>query len=189
MNTFKYALVRLLWPAMVVSTQKAPVRDYSEPDAAEVYGALSALQSKRPFLFLSTTVKPRICSVSEEKARQIKDPAFREAMNAFRDVNEHVWDLSRMLKDRNTISEEELDETFKPGVLDGWKQFHQKYPQSLGYFALSAIGFNSAHTVAVVYSEGHCGGLCGAGGFKYFRRTSKGWQRVNTELPRCDWIS
>jgi len=178
MITFKYALVSVLWPAMVVSAQTAPVKAYSEPDAVEVYGALFAPRSKRPILFLSTTVKPQICSVSEKEASEIKDPEFREAMNAFRDVNEHVWDLSGVLKERKTISEAELDETFKPGVLEGWKQFRQKYPQSLGYYALSAVGFNNAHTVAVVYSEGRCGGLCGAGGFKYFRRTPKGGRRA-----------
>jgi|HubBroStandDraft_6_1064221.scaffolds.fasta_scaffold243919_2 hypothetical protein len=189
MNTLKYALVSVLWPAMVVSAQSAAVKVYSEPDAAEVYGALFATRSKKPILFLSTTVKPHICSVSEKEAEQIKDPAFREAMSAFRDVNEQVWDLSRVLEGRKTTGEGELDETFKPGVVEGWKQFRQRYAHSLGYFALSAIGFNNAHTAAVVYSEGRCGGLCGAGGFKYLRRTPDGWKRVNTGFPQCDWIS
>jgi hypothetical protein len=73
--------------------------------------------------------------------------------------------------------------------MEGWKRFRQKHPDSLGYVALSAIGFNNAHTVAVVYSEGRCGGKCGAGGFKYFRRTRKRWQKVETDFPHCDWIS
>jgi hypothetical protein len=145
MNILKYALVSVLWPAMVVSAQIASVKAYSAADAAEVYGALFALRSKKPTLVLSTTVKPKICSVSEKDATGIKDPQFREAMNAFRDVNEQVWDLSSVLSDRKTITEAELDETFKPGVMEGWKRFRLKYPDSLGYVALSALGFNSAH--------------------------------------------
>ena len=189
MNTVKYALVSVLWPAMVVSAQIASVKAYSAPDAAEVYGALFALRSKKPVLVLSTTVKPKICSVSEKDATGIEDPQFREAMNGFRDINEHVWDLSSVLGDRKTITEAELDETFKPGVMEGWKRFRLKYPDSLGYVALSAVGFNSAHTVAVVYAESRGGPKRGAGGLKYFRRTPKGWQRVNTDFPNCDWIS
>jgi hypothetical protein len=151
-------------------------------------GALFAPQSKR-LILLSTTVKPKTCSMSENEAREIKNPEFREAMNAFRDVNEQVWDLSRVFGDRKTITEAELDETFKLGVMEGWKRFRLKYPDSFGYVALSAVGFNSAHTVAVVYSERRGGPKWGAGGLTYFRRTQKGWQRVNTDFPNCDWIS
>lgn len=113
MNTFKCALVSVLWPAMVVSAQIASVKAYSAPDAAEVYRGLFALRGKKPVLVLSTTVGPKACSVSEKDAKAIKDPQFREAMDAFRDVNERLWDLSSVLGDRKTISEAELDEIFK----------------------------------------------------------------------------
>ena len=96
-NTFKYALVSVLWPAMVVSAQIASVKPYSEPDALDIYRALIAPQSKRwSPLLLSTTVEPKICSVSE---KEITNPEFRQAMDAFHEVNEQVWDLSRVLSD------------------------------------------------------------------------------------------
>jgi hypothetical protein len=143
-------------------------------------------QSKRSLLLLSTTVEPKVCTV---KAKEITDPEFRQAMDAFHEVNEQVWELSRTLGGLKTISRLELNETFKPGVMEGWKRFRKNHPDSLGYIAISAIGFNGMHTVAVVYSEGRCGGKCGAGGLQYFRRTRKGWRKVNADFPRCDWIS
>jgi hypothetical protein len=162
------------------------VKAYSEPDVLEVYKALIGPQSKKSLLILSTSGEPTICSVN---AKDITDPEFRKAVNAFHDVNKQVWDLSGVLSDRKTISEAELDETFKPGVMEGWRRFRQEHPDSLGYVTLSAVGFNNAHTVAVVYSGVHCGGKCGAGGLKYFRHTPKGWQRVTSNFPNCDWIS
>jgi hypothetical protein len=185
-NTLKYALVSVLWPPMVMSAQIAPVKAYSETNVLEVYKALIGPQSNKSFLVRSTTVEPINCSVS---GKEITDFEFREAMNAFHDVNEQVWDLSRALGDRKTISNADLDETFKPGVMEGWRRFRQRHPDSAGYVGLSAVGFNKAHTVAIVYSEVRCGGKCGAGGFKYFRHTPRGWRRVNANFPNCDWIS
>jgi hypothetical protein len=185
MNTSKYAFVSVLWPAMVMSAQIASVKAYSEPDVLEVYNALLGPQIKKSLLVLSTSVKPTICSVS---LKEITDSEFGNARKAFQDVNEEAWDLSRVLNDRKTISQGELEETFKPGVVEGWKRFRQRHPETSAYVALSAVGFNNAHTVAIVYSEVRCGGNCGAGGFKYFRRTPKGWQRVKVDFG-CDWIS
>jgi hypothetical protein len=170
---------------MVVSGQIASVKAYSEPDAQEIYRALMA-PYKRPILVLSTTIDEKTCSVSE---KEIKDPEFRKAMATFHEVNEQVWDLSKVLGNRRTINNVELDEIFKPGLVEGWKQFRQKYPDSSGYVSLSAVGFNDAHTVAVVYSAGHCAVNCAAGGLQYFRRTPKGWQRVETGFPNCHWFS
>jgi hypothetical protein len=185
-SRFKFVLVSALWPAIVLSSQTASLRAYSEPDAAEVYRALIGPQNKRSFLVLSTSRGPNTCSFSE---KEIADPEFRQAMHSFRDMKEQKWDLSSVLGDRQTISESELNDTFKPGIMEGWHRFRQKHPDSSGYVALSAVGFNSAHTVAVVYSGGACGPKCGTGGLKYFRRTSKGWQRIRADFPSCDWIS
>ena len=184
-NGFKGAFVAVLLSAMVAGGQIASVKAYSEPDAQKIYRALIAPQGKR-VLVLSTTIERKNCSVNE---KEIPDPEFRKAMAAFHDVNEQVWDLSKVLSYARTISSAELDETFKLGVVEGWKQFRLKHPDSSGYIALSAVGFNNAHTVAVVYTEGGCGAKCAAGGFKYFRRTPKGWQKIKPDFPNCDWFS
>ncbi len=181
----KCVLVSLLW-LQWSSGQIAPVKAYSEANVPEVYKTLIGPQSKKSFLVRSTTLAPMNCSVS---GKEITDTEFREAMSAFLAVNEQAWDLSQVLGERKTISNEALDETFKPGVMDGWKRFRQMHPDSPGYVGLSAIGFNKARTVAIVYSEVRCGGKCGAGGIKYFRHTPRGWQRVNPNFPSCDWIS
>ncbi len=62
------------------------------------------------------------------------------------------------------VFEKEIEGVFSNGVA-GWKSFYEKYPDSGGYNELSAVGFNSDKTVAVVYVAHFCGGLCGGGGF------------------------
>ena len=165
-KAFKYAVV-VLWPALAVSGQVASARAYSEPDAQEIYRALIAPYGRHT-LVVSTTIDRKSCSVSE---KEITDPEFRKAMAAFNDVNERIWDLSKVLGQSKMITNVELGETFKHGVVEGWKKFRQNHPDSTRYIALSAVGFNNAHTTAVVYVEGGCGPKCAASGFQYFRHT------------------
>jgi hypothetical protein len=180
-NAFEYALLALLWPAMAQGAQVDSWKVYSEPDSARIYEVLSSARHQK-VLTLTTNAQSGTCSVNP---KEIPDPAFREAMEAFNDVNKQNWDLSEELRQQRTISETEIGSIFKPGIVEGWKQFRQRYPDFAGYVAFSAVGFDKAHTVAVVYSQGQCGAHCGAGGLQYFRRTPKGWRRIKTSYPGC----
>ncbi len=68
--------------------------------------------------------------------KEIPDPAFREAMEAFNDVDKQNWDLSEELRQQRTISETEIGSIFRPGIVEGWKQFRQRYPDFAGYVAV-----------------------------------------------------
>lgn len=58
---------------------------------------------------------------------------------------------------------EEEDKFFKKKGPGGWPDFYKKYPKSSGFWSLSAIGYNTEGTEALLYVGHHCGGLCGTG--------------------------
>ena len=104
-----------------------------------------------------------------------EDHDCRNALGAFRKINDRKWDVSGLISSEQTITETTRDSMFTSGVIEGWKQFRQQHPHAGGYQAVSAVGFNTERTVAVVYSEVRCGAKCGTGGFTYFSRTPHGW--------------
>ncbi len=54
-------------------------------------------------------------------------------------------DLSSVLGDRKTITEAELDETFKPGVMEGWKRFRLS-TRTLWGTSRYQLSVSTAHT-------------------------------------------
>src|ERR1700690_3213867 len=141
-NAFEYAVLGLLWPAILLGAQVGSTKAYSEPDAAQIYEVLSSGRQQK-VLTLTTNAQSGTCSVNP---KEIPNPAFREAMEAFNDVNKQNWDLSEELRQLRTISETEIGSIFKPGIVEGWKQFRLRYLDCAGYVAFSAVGFDKAHT-------------------------------------------
>jgi hypothetical protein len=161
-------------------------QQYSDSDAGQIYEALIPATARNSMLLLTVSVQPTICSPDES---DMPDTQFRNALGAFRKMNDKKWDVSGLISSEQTITEAAVDSMFKSGVIGGWKQFRQQHPHASGYQAVSAVGFNAERTVAVVYSEVRCGAMCGTGSFTYFRRTPHGWSRVQAEMPSCRWIS
>lgn len=60
--------------------------------------------------------------------------------------------------------------------VDGWADFHGRFPNSAGYVELSAIGFNRAGNLAFLYAGKSCGTLCGDGRFILLEKTLRGWE-------------
>jgi hypothetical protein len=79
------------------------------------------------------------------------------------------------------VSSAELDATFRrraPNTIDdGWEGFRQSFPDSMGYLILSAVGFNSERTIALVYVEYRCGGLCGSSRYYTLEKRDGRWVR------------
>src|SRR5262245_6567375 len=63
-------------------------------------------------------------------------------------------------RDYMLVSSKDIEAEFigaKPG---DWSTFYAHYPNSGGFLELSAVGFDSTKTHAIVYGAHHCGGLC-----------------------------
>jgi hypothetical protein len=53
------------------------------------------------------------------------------------------------------------------------------------FFSVSV--FNSDHTRALVAISRICGGLCGDGGLRVYRKTRGGWERETDTFAKCSW--
>ena len=67
-----------------------------------------------------------------------------------------------------------------PNALDdGWGGFREAFPQSRGYLILSAVGFNADKTLALVYVEHRCRGLCAAARYYILEKRKAHWTQYN----------
>jgi len=67
-----------------------------------------------------------------------------------------------------------------------WRAFRERFPATLGWATLSAVGYGDSGRQAVVYVEHHCGSLCGAGNLVLLRKTDAGWSVIAIEET---WVS
>jgi len=63
--------------------------------------------------------------------------------------------------------------------------FQQRFPNNLGYIAVSQPGFNFNKTEAILYVDHFCG-LCGGGGYILMRKVSGVWHVLD---QHSTWVS
>lgn len=174
--------------------QTAPPEPYQVPEAYEIYSAIlparwpvTVAHAKTLLIRAETEPGPDMCLKPEGESVAVVGPAIAN----FIEANKKQWLLQKtfqMDQPYEFIFEKELDGIFSDGV-GGWKNFYQKYPDSGGYNELSAVGFNSDKTVAVVYVAHSCGGLCGAGQFYVVEKKDGRWQELKWKGSSCSWVS
>ena len=71
----------------------------------------------------------------------------------------------------------------------GWERFYKKHPASDGFVDLSAVGFNSDKTIAVVSKGRWCGILCGEGAYHVLVKKDGKWVPLEWKGIKCHWIS
>ena len=73
---------------------------------------------------------------------------------------------------------------FTGDVLDGWKRFYDRYPDSAGYLQLSAVGFDADRTKAIVYFAHSYNSLGGKYSYYLLRKLEGTWQ--DARVPGVD---
>jgi hypothetical protein len=77
------------------------------------------------------------------------------------------------------VGSSELEVAFHSTVphvrTDGWEGFRQNFPNSTSYLILSAVGFNPQRTIAVVFVDYRCGGLCGSARYYVLQKRAGDW--------------
>jgi len=72
----------------------------------------------------------------------------------------------------------------------GWSGFYKRYPDSGGFMQVSAVGFGTARTRAMVYMAHSCGGLCGGGTYHFLQKINGAWREVKVQgMTNCMWAS
>lgn len=66
-----------------------------------------------------------------------------------------------------------------------WIDFYRRYSESRGFIMLSRIGFNTAHTQALLYMGSRCGPGCGDLNFLLLERVNGNWT-TKKELRKKD---
>ena len=72
------------------------------------------------------------------------------------------------------VSEEEMSGLFENRG-NGWASFRKKYPSANGLLTFSRVGFNKAHTQALVYVGWSCDFTCGNGGYVLLQKHGNKW--------------
>src|SRR6185503_5401852 len=85
------------------------------------------------------------------------------------------------------VAEADILRTIKPP--DFWKGFYAKFPNSGGYYVVSAVGFNEAQTRAMVYIETHSGLLGASGQFYLLEKNDGQWAQSTLRISACLWES
>jgi hypothetical protein len=114
--------------------------------------------------------------------------AFEPIFASFEAANKRAMMLQpdfQLPKQTKLVTREELDAAFqRPSgaeVGDGWEGFRHHFPSSAGYLILSGVGFNSDRTIALVYVEHRCGGLCGAARYYILQKRDGRWVQYSPE--------
>lgn len=64
------------------------------------------------------------------------------------------------------------------GPLGDWRPFYNRYPDSAGYLGLSAVGFDTDRTKAIVYIGHSYGGWGGEDSYHLLRKSAGRWQET-----------
>jgi hypothetical protein len=85
------------------------------------------------------------------------------------------------------VAEADIRSTIKPPEF--YKGFYAKFPDSGGYYVVSAVGFNDAKTHAMVFIETYHGLLGASGKFYLLEKTDGQWIQSKIRANSCMWMS
>ena len=166
---------------------------YEEVEAYEVYSAIIPSEwpwrvaNAKQLVIQAATRDYDMCLRPEKEYEDLVGPAISEYVR----LNEKPWLLERNFRIEKPyvlITSDELTTTFDQGI-EGWKKFYEQHPDSGGWIELSAVGFNSDKTIAVVYMGHSCGGLCGGGSFHVLQKKDGQWVPLDWKGTSCSWSS
>jgi hypothetical protein len=176
--------------------------DYNDADAYDVYSAVLSLP------FKGNLFKSKILIIREETLMNFGayvdqkpdtstclqptdefKPVVQPAIDDYLEKNRMKWRLQNKF-DLNIpyklVSSETVLDLIKR---DGWPGFYKTYPDSGSFIDLSAVGFNSDRTIAVVTKGGWCGELCGEGSYYVMQKKEGRWTEFNWQGRKCHWVS
>jgi hypothetical protein len=171
--------------------------NYSQPEAYQVYAAVlegtrPTLKGK-PLIIISETVSVAGIHLVKEYCDPHLQQLPADLLEDFDRKNKAQMLISRKIPIHvpyDLVPWDELTDISPKNARDPsafWREFYKRYPNSLGYTSLSAVGFNADKTRALVYVAYRCGGTCGSGGYVFLKKQNGQWAGKN--VPGCGWIS
>jgi hypothetical protein len=181
----------LLFPLVATSQVNRP-QPYEDTEAYQVYSAIIppgwlVRIAKAKTLVIQAETDPglRMCLEPDAESKKIIGTAIADYLK----VNKKTWLIQKNIKlemPYQIIDNEKVNSIFKNG---SWNNFNNQYPDAKGYITLSAVGFNSEKTVAVVYSGWGCGIRCGGGEYHVLQKKDGKWIPLGWSGSNCAWRS
>lgn len=85
------------------------------------------------------------------------------------------------------LSPDEIDQVLNTGLVQNrWKAFYERYPKTVGVVQVSQVGYNRAHTSAMVAVGAMAGFLAGHGEYLLLEKVNGSWQVTKNLMA---WIS
>lgn len=180
---------------------QAPPAIYDDPEAyaiyAVIFGRKVSPDNKRrgPLIIANeTTDYP---SYEDDKDACLKpEPAaeatFGPLIKAYHAANEKpslLADKFNFAFKYELVPQATIESFFGEKGQGSWTAFYKKFPRSGGFVYVSAVGFNSDRTLALVYAGHSCGGLCGGGGYRFLKKVDGKWTEINFPGQTCTWVS
>jgi hypothetical protein len=177
----------------VAQQPKQPIAAYENPDAYAAYSAVLSMGG--PWDDSKTLVILKELPLKEWPIGSARDALqgdeefrgdFEGIFKSFEGANRQSLLLENQLavhKPYQLVDSAELEAAFRGTTQtvhrDGWEGFRQSFPNSNGYLILSAVGFNAEKTIAVVFVDYRCGGLCGTARYYILQKREKEWIRYS----------
>ncbi len=200
----KIHIVTVLMLAMVIPTGGRPQRSPStpqpldDPEAYKVYAALLPGEwtvrsaHAKTLVFQQETMTNPTCMPSGKPLETDWLPVLKDftSANAAPKLLRAGFDVGVPYV---VVPSADIQTTFQSPTASrtgGWDGFYQKYPESGGYMAVSAVGFDASKQRAIVYMEHSCGLLCGGGTHHLLEKIGGVWRRAQLAgITNCMWAS
>jgi len=189
------AIMVVLLPTGKPSQRKTAISQATRQEDKEVYEVYAAVlpmdswywENSKVILILGD-IPPREWPIGSPREALNGDARFIESFEpifaSFEAANKTAMMLHsdlQLSKPTRLVTRAELDAAFETpsgtNVGDGWEGFRHHFPDSAGYLILSGVGFNADRTIALVYEEHRCGGLCGAARYYILQKRNGRWAR------------
>lgn len=186
----KTGFVFLLILTLVINYNPAnaqPFPTIEEHEYYDFYNSLNAGDSINPF-YLSD--KQGLWGMVEfgDTADVFSDTIFTKADVTFlkyqlKKCSHFKW-KDGTLYGATIIAEERIEKMFERGT-DGWQQFYKNYGNT-GFHKYSVPLFSVDKSLCIVYMGFHCGGLCGEGSTRIYKKKHGYWHLVK---EYGSWVS
>jgi hypothetical protein len=179
MTATRPALTLLLVLLMSCADDPDPVSPLTdEADAYAVYSAVIDslfLYEQTEIVVIRSATTPYTLLAGHIQAELGANPSLIDSYHA---ANADTAKLERRLSVPVPYSYVEAD-TFDDIIrVGGWSEFYRRYPKAQGYMELSRVGFDAAHSEALVYVSNTVDFLAGAGWAVLLHRQLGRWRLV-----------
>ena len=153
--------------------QHEPIAPYENEEAYSVYDAVlfTGASATSPRVISADTESASMCLKPEGEWKRVLTPAIAD----YQQENEKTYRLQPkfgMNRKYELLTKQEIYARFKRPGEGGWVE-------------LSAVGFNRTRTVAVLWVNRGCPGLCGSGTFHVLRKKDGKWRPLEWKGTSC----